>query len=191
MTVSPIDYAIRKALNDRRIFWMPQKLIDKTNWSNLKLSIKSGKTDDVQNILSKAENAVCNLINHERNLRKRRYLEDAKKLLAGFKTKIGQRSPFVTRMLDMLDEFGPLLSNLPNMEDFGKVIEGYNYSTAEQFFLYKIQKERNGRKKDALCALIEIVKELYESRANPIEIAFFVRKIDSLPQIMEVLQCQQ
>lgn len=191
MTVSPIDYAIRKALNDRRIFWIPQKLIDKTNWSNLKLSIKSGKTDDVQNILSKAENAVCNLINYERDLRKRRYLEDAKKLLAGFKTKIGQRSPFVMRMLDMLDEFGPLLSNLPNMEDFGKVIEGYNYSTAEHFFLYKIQKEKSKKQKDALSALLGIVQQLYATRVDPLQIAFFVRKINSLPQIMEVLQCQE
>lgn len=191
MTTSPLDHAIRKALNDRRIFWMPQKLIDRVVWSNLKLSIKSGKTDDVQSILSGAENAVCNLISRERDPRKKEHLKDAKKLLAGLKTKIGQQSPFVAYLLDMLDEFGPLLSNLPNMEDFGKVIEGYNHSTAEQFFLYKIQKEKNRRKKNALCALIEIVKELYESRANPIEIAFFVRKIDSLPQIMEVLQCQQ
>ena len=191
MTTSPLDHAIRKALNDRRIFWMPQKLIDRVVWSNLKLSIKSGKTDDVQSILSGAENAVCNLISSERDPRKKGHLKDAKKLLAGLKTKIGQQSPFVAYLLDMLDEFGPLLSNLPNMEDFGKVIEGYNHSTAEQFFLYKIQKEKNRRKKDALCTLIEIVKELYKSHVNPLEIAFFVRKIDSLPQIMEVLQCQQ
>lgn len=151
MTVSPLDHAIRKALNDRRIFWMPQKLIDRADWSNLKLSIKKGKTDDVQSILSAAENAVCNLISSEGNPRKRGYLQDAKKLLTGLKTKIGQQSPFVTHVFDMLDEFGPLLSNLPNMEDFGKVIEGYNYSTAEHFFLYKIQKAKSKKMLSLFC----------------------------------------
>lgn len=191
MTVSPLDHAIRKALNDRRIFWMPQKLIDRADWSNLKLSIKKGKTDDVQSILSAAENAVCNLISSEGNPRKRGYLQDAKKLLTGLKTKIGQQSPFVTHVFDMLDEFGPLLSNLPNMEDFGKVIEGYNYSTAEHFFLYKIQKAKSKKQKDALSVLLGIVQQLYATRVDPLQIAFFVRKIHSLPQIMEVLQCQE
>ncbi|MDY7038204.1 MAG: hypothetical protein SV375_18835 [Thermodesulfobacteriota bacterium] len=191
MTISPLDNAIRKTLNNRRVFWMPQKLIGKADWSILKLSIENGKTDDVQSILSKAKNGVIDSIKNESDPRKKVHLEDAKNLLDGLRTQIDQRSSIVTLLFDMLDEFGPLRNNLPDMENFGKVIEGHNRPTVEQFFLYKMQKEQDRKRKYALYALIEIVIELYESHVNPLEIAFFVRKIDSLSQIMEVLKCQK
>jgi len=76
------------------------------------------------------------------------------------------------------------------MEDFGKVVEGHGRPIAEQYFLYKIQKEKDQRRRTALAGLFEVVKGLYDQRVDPLEIAFFVRKIESLTQIVEVLKCQ-
>ena len=87
-----------------------------------------------------------------------------------------------------MDSFGPVRCNLPDTEDMGKVIEGYGRPTVEEFLSYKIQKEREQRRQQALVALFEEVRRLYDQHVEPLQIAFFVRKIDSLNQIVEVLR---
>ena len=90
-----------------------------------------------------------------------------------------------------LDRYGLVKSNLPSssvLEDFGKVIENHNRSTVEQYFLYKIDKERNRFRRKALKKALEYLKELYAMKLDTLEIAFFIRKLDSLTQFMEVIK---
>ncbi len=188
MTANPIEAAMRHVLNDRRIFWMPQELIDKVKWSEFREALRKGDMVSATSVLDSAEKAITSRISNERDATKRKHLEDAKALLLGLKNYTAKGSVLVRGLADQLDAFGPLRPNFPNLEDFGKVIEGHSRAIAEQFFLYKIQKEKDQRRCDALAALFEAVKELYDKHVNPLEIAFFVRKVESLTQIVEVLK---
>jgi hypothetical protein len=190
MTANPLEVAIRRVLNDRRIFWMPQELIAKSMWLEFREALRKNDKSRVASILESAEQAITARINSERDNDKRKYLEDSKRILIGLKVYVDRDSALVRDLANQLDTFGPLRSNLPNMEDFGKVIEGHSRPLAEQFFLYKIQKEKDSRRRDGLAAFLEVIKGLYEQRVNPLEIAFFVRKMESLSQIVEVLKCQ-
>lgn len=188
MTTNPLETAIRRVLNDRRIFWMPQEIIGKSEWSEFRQALHGDDKSHASQVLKSAEKRLIRCVSNEQNDRRRGHLENAKRLLTGLKKHVNGGSVCAQNLAYQLDAFGPLRSNLPNMEDFGKVIERHGRPTAEQFFLYKIQKENNNRRRYALTALWEVVKGLYDQRVNPLEIAFFVRKVESLAQIVEVLK---
>jgi hypothetical protein len=188
MIANPIEEAIRNALNDRRIFWMPQELINKADFGTLKDALSKLDTSLAFQVISQSKDTVEERIKTEHDRNRKWHLEDARRLLVGLENHIAQDPSFVRNLLDQLESFGPVICNLPNMEDFGKIIEGHSRSIAEQFLLYKIQKEKDLRRRQALVALLEIVKKLYDRRVEPLEIAFFVRKINSLGVIVEVLK---
>lgn len=188
MIANPIEEAIHNALNDRRIFWMPQELINKADFSRLKDALSKLDIGPALEVVSQSKGIVEERIKTEHDHYRKRHLEDAIRLLNGLQIRINQDPYFVRNLLDQLESFGPVICNLPNMEDFGKIIEGHGRSIAEQFLLYKIQKEKDQRRRQALIALLEIVKKLYNQRVEPLEIAFFVRKINSLGVIVEVLK---
>lgn len=184
MTTDPLEAAIKRVLNDRRIFWMPQELIGKADWARLHKIYQS----DRQTALQIVETAKGNLA--KMTFPKREFRDEAESLLTGLQTKIQQGSQLAKNVLEQLNEFGPLKCNLSKneLEDFGKVIEGHGRPLVEQFFTYKMQKEKDQRRRQALAALFEVVRELYDCHVEPLEIAFFVRKIDSFTQLVEVLR---
>lgn len=97
------------------------------------------------------------------------------------------QKPYILRqMFDKLNSFGLVECKLPNMEDYGKVIENHNRSTVEQYFLSKIDRARGYQ--NALRKTLEYVKELYAMNLDILEIAFFIRKLNSLTQFMEVIK---
>ncbi len=188
MTASPLEEAMRRVLNDRRIFWMPQELIGKADWAKLKDALSTEDSDTALGVVASAKDGLEKKINAERDPTRRQHLEGAQQLLDGLGAKIQQAPSSINRVLDLMESFGPVRCNLPDTEDLGKVIEGYGRPTVEQFFSYKIQKEGNQQRRHALAALYEEVRRLYDQHVEPIEIAFFVRKIDSLNQLVEVLR---
>lgn len=188
MISNPIEEAIHSALNDRRIFWMPQELINKSNFSALKDALSKLDKSLVIKIIGQSKGDIEGKIERERDFSRKRYLDDALRLLNSLETRINQDPLFVLNLLNQFESFGPVICNLPNMEDSGKIIEGHSRSTAEQFLLYKIQKEKDGRRRQSLIALYEIIIKLYDKRVEPLEIAFFVRKINSLGIIVEVIK---
>ena len=190
MTANPLEAAIRQVLNDRRIFGMAEQLIGEAKWSEFREALRKNDKTRIGSILESSENAINAHISKERDDKKRERLQEARKLLIGLKACISKDSILIHDLADQIDSFGPLRFNLPNMEDFGKIIEGHSRPVAEQFFLYKIDKEKDQRRRAALAALLDVVKGLYEKRVDPLEIAFFVRKMESLTQIMEVLKWQ-
>jgi hypothetical protein len=73
------------------------------------------------------------------------------------------------------------------MENYGKVIERYDLSIVEQYFMGKI--ERSSYPQNiALERVLEYVKELYMAGISPEEIAYFVRKLKSLIKYWEVIE---
>jgi hypothetical protein len=188
MIANPLEKAIYKVINDRRIFTIYPELINKSDWMKLKEAWSKADNNTALQIIEQAKLNLTDKIRLEKDFRKRDELQKAQNLISGFKTKIETAPTNINRLLEQLDCFGPIRCNLPNMEDFGKIIESHGYPTVEHFFLYKIHKERDNQRNQALTALFEVVKELYERRVEPLEIAFFVRKIDSLIQFMEVLK---
>ncbi len=189
MTVKPLEAAVRRVLNDRRIFSM-QELVARPKWMELREALNGGEKARAIAVLEAAEQAFTTRMGHERDTRNRKQLENNKAFLVSLKRYVNRGSILVEQLVDQLDSFGPLRTNLPDMEDFGKVLEGHGRPIAEQYFLYKIQKEKDQCRRNALAALFEVVKELYDQHVNPLEIAFFVRKVESLTQIVEVLKCQ-
>ena len=124
----------------------------------------------------------------DRNDRMRNALREAIKLTEALKSAIKNKPHTLEQMFLTLHKFGPVKCNLPNMEDYGKVIENHNRSTVEQYFLYKIDKEKNRFRRKALRKTLEYLKELYMMNLDTLEIAFFIRKLDSLTQFMEVIK---
>lgn len=188
MTVNCLEEAMRRVFNDRRIFGMPRELIGKDNWKKLREAFFNADGSSAMQVIAESKAGFEGKIGLEKDPREKRSLEEAGRLLNGLEVKIKQASPAAGRILGLMDSFGPLRCNLPDMEDYGKVIEGHARATAEQFFLYKIQKDKDHRRRQALAALLEVVIELYDRQVEPLEIAFFVRKIESLEQIVEVLK---
>jgi len=167
---------------------MPQELIGSNDWAELRKAFNQSDASTASSIVSTAKGRLAEKMKVERDPKKKSHLEDARQLLDGLENHIKRASPVVGNILTQLDCFGPLACNLSKneLEDFGKVIEGHSRPMVEQFFLYKIQKDQ--RRQQALIALLEEVKRLYDQHVEPLEIAFFVRKIDSLTQIVEVLK---
>ncbi len=190
MTASPLQAAVRRVLNDRRIFWMPQELVAKPRWAEFREALNRNEKARAMEVLEDAERAVTNRIQKQRDAQSKKHCEDGRTLLINLRSYVNRDSALVRELADQLDSFGPLRTNLPDTEDFGKVIEGHARAMAEQYFLYKMQKEKDQRRRNALAALFEVVKALYDQHVDPLEIAFFVRKIESLTQIVEVLKCQ-
>lgn len=188
MIANPLEEAIRRVLNDRRIFWMAQELIGSDDWQKLYGAFSKADMSTAEALIARAKNSLEAKIKAETDRRKKRNLEEDKALLEGLDEHIREGSPSAKRLFELLESFGPLHSNLPSTEKFGGVIEGHGRATVEQFFLSKIQRAKDRRQRQALEALLEVVKWLYERRVEPLEIAYFVRKIDSLPEIVEVIR---
>lgn len=188
MTANPLEEAMRRVLNDRRIFRMPQELIGPTQWSQMRNTLSHSDKSTAFSIIAAAQQQLAEKIRAERDPKKKGHLENARQLLHGLEGHIKQDTTVARQILLQLDSFGPLVCNFSKneLEDFGRVIEGHSPPMVKQFFLYKIQKDQ--RQRQALSALFEEVERLYDQHVEPLEIAFFVRKIDSLTQIVEVLK---
>lgn len=195
MTIKTLDDVIIRILNDPDIFSPPYDknarstiplLFETEEWERLKEAFERKDKDSFNSIVDnkcqelqqKAKNA-----NHWRNKK----IKDTIELGALLKEAYDQKPYLLEQMLDKLDSFGLVECKLPNMEDYGKVIENHPLATVEQYFISKIDRAA-GYKKRPLRKTLEYVKELYAMNLDVIEIAFFVRKLNSLTQFMEVIK---
>lgn len=178
--MSRMDEVFKKVLNDRDIFWVKRKIFNEGEWTRLKEE--------------KEMDARIKMINEKiesfkRELEKNNEQQDLKScidLCETLKEELYSRPNIVKQRFSLLKEFGLVECNLPNMDDYGKIIERHSISIIEQFFLDKIKRENNKHRRKALAKVFEYVKELYNANASPLEIAFFVRKLDSLKTFWEV-----
>ncbi len=98
------------------------------------------------------------------------------------------KKPYLLKSLfENLEWYGLVECKLPRMEDYGKVIERYDISIVEQYFVDKIKRASYPQNR-ALEKILEYVKELHTAGISPEEIAYLVRKIDSLAKYWEVIE---
>ena len=196
MTAKTLDEIMRRVLNDSDIFSPPYDkntksviplLFEMEKWRKLK---KTFAKRDKNSFNSIVDNQCQKLQQKEQNANRWRKnkIKDIIKLGEALKKAYDQKPYILEQVFDKLDSFGIIECKLPNMEDYGKVIENHNRPTVEQYFLYKIDKERNKFRKRALKKTLEYLKELYAMKLDTLEIAFFIRKLNSLTQFMGVIK---
>ncbi len=195
MITKTLDDVMRRMMNDSYIFSPPYDrnaksaiplLFETEEWKQLKEAFEGKDKNSFNSIV---DNQCQKLQQKEQNAnqwRKRR-IRDTIKLGKALKNAYDQKPYILEQMFDKLDSFGIIECKLPNTEDYGKVIENHNRSTVEQYFLSKIDRAR-GYQKPALRKTLEYVKELYAMKLDVLEIAFFIRKLNSLTQFMEVIK---
>jgi len=195
MTTKTLDDVMWRILNDSYIFGPPYDrnaraviplLFETEGWKRLK---KTFDVRDKNTFNSIVENQCQELQQKEQNANqwRKNKIRDTIELGKSLKKAYDQKPYILEQMFDKLDSFGLVECKLPNMEDYGKVIENHNRSTVEQYFLSKIDRAR-GDQKRALRKTLEYVKELYVMNLDILEIAFFIRKLNSLTQFMEVIK---
>lgn len=197
-----MDEIFKKVLNDRDIFWIKKEIFNETEWSTLKqlkdnpeefIKIVDIKIKSLENEIEIVKSKIKSSVDNKDNKMKNRAEEDKKdleksiELCKRLKSALENSPNILDQMLNTLKSYGVVVSNLPNMDDYGKVIERYGISTIELFFFDKIKKENNIHRRKALKKVLDYVKELYNSNRSSLEIAYFVRKIDQLTIFWEVL----
>ncbi len=199
MTTKRLDDVMRRILNDTSIFSPPYDrnaraaiplLFETEEWKQLKEAFEKRDKNSFNSIV---DNQCQKLQQKEQNANQWRNgkIKDTIELGKALKNAYDQKPYILEQMFFALHKFGVVKCNLPStstMEDFGKVIESNNRSIVEQFFLYKIDKENNRFKRKALKKTLEYLKELYAMNLDTLKIAFFIRKLNSLTQFMEVIK---
>jgi len=191
--MSDMDTILKKILNDRDIFYHEKEIFTKSEWNWLREKFINKNLEEYKNIIQGKINEYNQKINQATNNKEK--FQRAKKLCQSLINAIPEsdksgKPNLLNTLFEYLDSFGLVKSNLPSpssMDDYGKVIERYDISIVEQYFLDKISKEDNLHTKNALKKLLEYVKELYQSNQSPLEIAYFIRKLNSLTTLWEVL----
>lgn len=195
MTTKTFDDVMRRVMNDSDIFSPPYDknarttlplLFEKNDWKKLKEVFEKGDKDSFDSIVDEQCRKLQQKEQNARGWRKNQ-IRNIKGLGSFLKKSYEQKPFFLTEMFNKLDSFGIMECKLPNMEDYGKVIENHNRSTVEQFFLNKIGKAEIHQKR-ALRKTLEYLKELYSMNLDILEIAFFIRKLNSLTEFMEVIK---
>jgi predicted RNA-binding protein YlqC (UPF0109 family) len=187
MTTKTLDAVMRQILNDPDIFYISYSIFDKAEWKKLGTEFQKGDVNNVTGRIDQKIQALKNDLKSQINDRRKNTLREAIKSTEALKNALNNKSYILKEMFSTLDTFGLVKCNLPNMEDYGKVIENHNRSTVEQYFLSKIDRAR-GYQKRALRKTLEYVRELYAMKIDVLEIAFFIRKLNSLTQFMEVIK---
>lgn len=190
-----LDNVMKRVLNDPDVFGPPfdrnlrsyiPLLFQKENWKELKTAFERRDKSAFNSLLGKQLQNLRNEASRSQRWRKtqiERLLPLGESLKKAFETKPN----LLSQLFELFDSFGLIECKLPNMEDFGKIIENHTKPTVEQFFLYKIDKAAWAQKR-ALKKIFEYVQELYTMNLDVLEIAFFVRKLNSLTEFVEVIR---
>lgn len=182
--MSKMDEIFKRVLNDKDIFWIKKEIFSFSEWSALKEA--SCQPTEYKNAVQQKIQALKNEENSTTDDRRKDINKKSKQLCNNLLNALEQKPHILNQMFNYLNSYGLVECNLPSMDDYGKVIERYDISIVEQFFLDKINRENNHHKKKALRKVLEYVKELYNSNHSALEIAYFVRKLDSLITFWEV-----
>ncbi len=192
---SKMDEVFKKVLNDRDIFNSPYdrnkrdnipKLFEKDSWKELGRLFNEGKRDE---FISKVDSRIREIENQEQrtNSWRREKINELKKRGEWLKSAFDNKPYLLKQLFENLEWCGLVECKLPNMDSYGKVIERYNITTVEQYFVDKIKRTSYPQNR-ALERVLEYVKELYISGISPEEIAYFVRKLNSLTKYWEVIE---
>lgn len=191
-----LDSVMRRVLNDADIFGPPfdkglrisiPLLFQKENWKQLKETFEERDKTPFNSLIDHRLQSLRQEAQNAQDWRKAQ-IEKLISLGESLKNAFDTKPNLLTQLFNTFDSFGLIKCNLRDMEDYGEIIENHARSVVEQFFLYKINKEKEWYKKRALKKTLEYVKELYDMKIDALEIAFFVRKLESLTEFVEVIK---
>jgi len=202
--MSKMNKVFKRVLNDKEIFDSPcdkntsspiPKLFEGESWKELEKLFNKGRKDE---FIEKIDSRIREIENQERRARgwRRDKINALKQRAEWLKSAFDDKAHLLRQLFKNLEWYGLVECYLPNMDDHGKVIERHNISTVEHYFVDKIKREvsyKHGqryisKRGKALEKVLEYVKELYDSGLHPVEIAFFVRKLNSLVTYWEVIE---
>lgn len=190
-----LDIVMRHVLNDPDIFGPPfdrnlrtdlPLLFQKEDWRKLKAAFENRDKSSFNSLVEKQIQNLRNEAACSQYWRKGQ-IEKSLPLGESLKRAFETKPNLLAQLFDLFDCFGLIKCKLPNMEDYGKVIENHTKPIVAEFFLYHINKA-DWDEKRALKKTFEYVKELYNMNLDVLEIAFFVRKLNSLTEFVEVIK---
>jgi len=138
---------------------------------------------------AKIENRIREIEVKEQKARgwRRNKINELKQQAEWLRSALNTKPHLLKKLFENLGWYGIVECKLPNMENYGKVIERYDISIVEQYFADKIKRASYSQSR-ALEKILGYIKELYDAGTSPEEIAYFVRKIDSLTKYWEVIE---
>ena len=193
--MSKIDEVFRRVLNDKEIFDSPYdrntrapipKLFEGASWKELGRLFNEGRKDE---FIEKIDSRIREIENQERRARGWRHdkINELKQRAEWLKSAFDNKPNLLKDLFENLEWYGLVECKLPRIEDYGKAIERYDISIVEQYFVDKIKRASYPQNR-ALEKILEYVKELHAAGISPEEIAYLVRKIDSLAKYWEVIE---
>ncbi|PLV59908.1 hypothetical protein [Thermotoga sp. KOL6] len=193
--MSKMDEVFKKVLNDREIFDSPYdrdtrepipKLFEGRSWEELERLFNEGRKDE---FIEKINSRIREIENQEGRSNRWRHdrIKELKQRAKWLKSAFESKPHLLKQLFEKLEWYGVVECKLPNMDQYGRVIERYDISVVEHYFVDKIKRTSYPRNK-ALEKVLEYVKELYTAGISSEEIAYFVRKIDSLTKYWEVIE---
>jgi len=188
--MSNMDKVFRRILNDKDIFWSQKEIFNKEEWLSLKEKFRNGNMDEFERVIREKIKDYDQKITQTKDKKEKEKFQKAQTYCKSLINAMNDKLNLINNLFEYLDSFGLVKSNLPSpsaMDDYGKVIERYGLGIVQQFFMDKIKKENDRHRQKALIKLLEYVKELYHSNQSPVEVAYFVRKLNSLTALWEVL----
>jgi hypothetical protein len=194
---SALAVAMRRLLNDRAVFNFRYdresgrsiELFGGAQWDSLRTSYKQ---KDLETVRKQVESRKRELEGESkqsgRTGRKRGGdpFQANIQLADGLLTALHKSSGSLEILFDMFDSFGSLETRLPSMEDYGKVAEFEPEAILRLYFLTKISRA-NQWQKIALKRVLEEVEYLLGQGTEPTHVGFFLRKLDSLKLLPEVI----
>ena len=191
-----MDEVLKKVLNNEDIFNSPY---DKRSRSTIPVLFRGVEwnqelrsffeKNDKGKYIELIDSRIQNIRQSEKNANqwrkeKIKYLETLADCL---KNAFNDKRNLLQQLFNNLNWFGLVECKLPEMDDYGKVVERYDIVIVEQYFIDKINRISFPHNK-ALSNVLEYVKDLYNSNVSTEEIAYFVRKLNSLTTYWEVLK---
>jgi len=192
-----IDEVLKKVLKDKDIFSPVFVLFNENEWKELKgifMKYFENKSEKEKDFFIRRVGEACKKAKEKIQNQNKKHRQDGMvkklELMAEWLEKaIDEKPNLLKRLFENLGWYGLVRCNLPNMNNYGKVIERYNISTVEQYFLDNIKKRQgNPKERIALGKVLEYVEELYNAGVSREEIAYFVRKLDSLAKYWEIIE---
>lgn len=171
-----MDDVLKRVLNDKDIFDSPYdikkkghipKLFEGKEWKELGKLFEEKKIEEFKD---KIDKRIKEIESQEKG--SKREIKKLKDSARWLKLAVENKPSLLKDLFEMLDWYGTVSCNLPNMDNYGRVIERYELPFVKHYFLDKV-KGLSGLKSRALRKVLDYVIELYNLGVSTEEIAFF------------------
>jgi len=194
--MNKMNEIFRKVLNDRDIFDSPfdnhkndtiPKLFEGENWKELGKLFDNGKKEEFEKRIDESFKKIKEKEIQGKNKWRISKIKELEKRAEWLKKAFDNKPNLLMQLFGNLDWYGLVECKLPSMDNYGKVIERYDISIVEQYFIDRANRVSEHQKR-ALKKVLEYIKELYKSGVSSEQIAYFVRKLNSLTKYWEVIE---